>query len=117
MQLIIIVVLSLVTFRLSRLIVQDTIFKEVRERVVYWIAHGKVRFDDEGKPTHLPRRMAKWRDKLIKLVTCQYCVSFDVAGIVVLVHHFFVEPLPYPVWMWFAVAGGSLVVWEYIDGS
>ncbi len=117
MQLITVVILSLVTFRLSRLVTHDTIFKEIRERIVYWIAHGKVTFDDQGRPTHLPRRLAKWRDKLIKLVTCSYCVSFHVAGYVVLVHHFFIDPLPNPIWIWFAVAGGSLIFWEYIDGT
>lgn len=117
MQLITVVILSLVTFRLSRLVTHDTIFKEIRERIVYWIAHGKVTFDDEGKPTHMPRRMAKWRDKLIKLVTCPYCLSVWCAGGVTATHHFFVDPLPYPIWVWLAVAGGTLVVWEYTDGE
>jgi hypothetical protein len=111
------IIMSFATMRLSRLVVKDDIFREWRQKLVYWLANGKAYFDDDNVLQHTSRRLPKWRDKLVKLATCPYCVSVWLAGFMTIAWHFVVDPLPAPVFVWLAVCAGSLVVWEYVDGD
>lgn len=112
------IIMSFATMRVSRLVVKDTIFKEWREKLMYWLAHGHATFDEEtGAIKHTTRRLPLWRDKLVKLATCPYCVSVWVAGFMTIAWHFVVDPLPAPFFVFLAVAAGSLIVWEYVDGG
>jgi hypothetical protein len=93
-----VVVLSLVVYRVTRFIIEDTIWERSRERMQNWLA----------------LRMTLWGDKLYELSTCPYCVSPYVAAVTVAVTAQFVN-VPDPVLVWFAVLGGSMVVWRFVE--
>ena len=111
------VIMSFATMRVARFVVKDDIFKEPRQKFLYWLAHGKVTFNEHGAVEHKDRRLAKWRDKLVTLASCPYCISVWCAGIMTIVWHFVVSPLQAPVFVWLAVCAGALVVWEIVDGE
>lgn len=113
MPLTLLVVLSLVSYRVTRLIVLDHLFDGARETVVAkWILRC-------GDMAYLPFALADetrplWRRKLATLLTCQFCSSAYVsAGAVTITDAY--TSVPLPVWAWLAVWSGGLLAWRIIE--
>jgi len=94
-------VLSAVTYRVSRFLVLDTLIDEPRN----WVL------------SKLEMKQGLFFAKLIDLIGCPYCITIWVSAAIVAVHHFLVQALPVPVWTWLAVATGSLVLWNLVDSE
>lgn len=96
----IIIVLSLVTYRVTRFLLLDSLIEVTRDRVYTWLE------------TH-PNRFTM---KLVELIRCPYCITIWVAaGAVVATIMFTDASVPMPVFAWLAVAAASLVWWRIID--
>lgn len=91
-------VFSLVTYRLTRMVILDTLFDTPR----IWF-HG-----------WLLGRTGRLRAKVYELVTCPFCISVWIAGVVVAAATIW-RPVPDPVWVWLASAAGSLMVWRFVE--
>lgn len=91
--------LSLVSYRVTRFVVIDTIWEDTRRKL-----HIKVL-------GYQPRR---WRDKLHELLTCPYCISVWIAAGTVIVADWFAS-VPLPVLSVPAVAAGTVVLWRVIE--
>ena len=93
-----IVMLSLATYRVGRFILLDKLIDVPRIRV-----HG-----------FLLGKTSWWRSKLYDLITCPYCITVWLsAGMVVVAD--FTMSVPSPFLTWLAVAGGCLIPWNYIE--
>jgi len=93
------ILLSLVTYRVSRFIVLDTLWEKSRDRFAAWL---EVRDNIAA-------------DKFGELIGCPFCVSVWVAAGSVGATALFVDPVPMPVWVWLATATLALVWWAVID--
>lgn len=92
------VTLSLVTYRVARLIRDDLIFDAPRARLYGWLITGG------------------WlRRKLHELISCSFCLTIWIAAGAVLLTLPFAS-VPLPVWTWLASAAGSLIVWYIVEG-
>ena len=90
-----IIVASLITYRITRLLITDTIIDTPR----IWfhqILLGKT---------------GKFRMWFYELITCKFCLSVWIAAATVAVLNIWL-PVQAPVAMWPAVAAGSLLVWK-----
>lgn len=97
-MIILLILMSLVTYRITRFVIDDTLIDLFRERL-----HMRLL----GKP-------GWWRDKAYELTTCPYCLSVHVAWMTVLITMIWVS-VPLPVLMWLAVSGGAMVVWRTVE--
>ena len=95
-----IALLSLATYRVTRLIVSDTIWHVWRTRLHAFILGTK--------------KHSVWRDKLQELISCPYCISVWVAAALVAVTDQYTS-VPLPVAAWGAVAAGALVTWRWVE--
>lgn len=95
-----VVLLSLACYRVTRLVVKDTIIDGFR----IWL-HTAI----------LGRKPRLWREKLQELVSCPFCISVWIAGALTLLADHYVGSLPLPFAVWGAVAAGSLVAWRIIE--
>jgi hypothetical protein len=92
------VLLSLTTYRVTRLLVSDKITESVRERVALWAEyrwqskHAVVDADDP-----------EWKSKLAYFITCPWCVSIWVGGFLVLAADM-VTSVPLPALTWAATS-------------
>jgi hypothetical protein len=92
------VVLSLVTYRIARFLILDTLIDTPR----IWIHQVII-----GKPK-------AWRMNLYELITCPYCLTIWIAAAVVIIADGFYS-VPAPIGMWLATATGSLIAWKIIE--
>jgi hypothetical protein len=99
------VIWSAATYRVTRLIVLDTLIEEPRDKVMDWLE----RYKGERRPA--------WKQKLSELLGCPYCVSAYVSAGVLVAHRVIVGSFPVPVWFWLAVWTGGLVIYAYIDSE
>lgn len=90
-----IIVASLITYRITRLLVTDTILDTPR------IWFHQILLGKTGK-------IRLW---FYELVTCKFCLSVWIAGLTVLILNQWL-PVAAPVAMWPATAAGALVVWK-----
>lgn len=84
------VVAVLASYRLTRLVNEDTIIDRPRS----WFYMKAPTFFAE-------------------MVACPFCVGFWIAGLVVVAINFF-TPVSLPVLYWFGTAGGSALIYELI---
>ena len=98
---VLLIVLSAVTYRVSRFIILDTLIDEPRN----WVM-DKL----EMRPNLLT-------SKLIDLLGCPYCITIWVSAAVVAITSAVGYDMPLPVWSWLAVASGALVVWNLVDSE
>jgi hypothetical protein len=99
---VLLIVLSAVSYRVSRFLLLDSLIDETRNSVLEWLEMHPNRFTL----------------KLLELLGCPYCVTIWVSAATVGVTALFVEdPIPMPVWTWLATATGSLVFWRWIDSE
>jgi hypothetical protein len=99
--LILIVILGLVTYRVSRFIILDTLIEGWRDVFHSWLL---------SKPK-------LWRVKLEELLGCPFCVSIWVSAGACLLTRWLVGSFAMPVWVWLGAATVALVVWEIIDAE
>ena len=99
--LVLLLVMSAVTYRVSRFIVLDTLIDEPRNWVLSWL---------EMRPNIVTA-------KLIDLLGCPYCITIWVSAATVATTVAVGYDLPVPVWTWLAVATGSLVLWNVVDSE
>lgn len=98
---VLLVVLSAVTYRVSRFIVLDSLIDEPRNWVLSWL---------EMHPNGLT-------NKLHELLGCPWCVTIWIAAGVVAIQDQLIDGMPVPIWAWLAAATGSLVFWGIIDNE
>lgn len=94
-----VILLGLVTYRVSRFIVLDSLIDAQRD----W-AFAK-----------LETRTSWWAEKLYELITCPYCITIWVAAGATVATRMFVGSFPMPVWVWLGAATVSLVAWRIVD--
>ena len=95
------VLLALGAFRITRLLVLDSIIDAQRTYL-----QCKIIGDKDPVP---PRR-----EKLYDLTTCSWCVGWWVSGAFVLAFEILVG-LPTPLLWWPAVAGAAQLAWTYAE--
>ena len=111
---------SAVVYRVSRFIVLDTMIEGTRDRFTAWLQTWP---DNEGRRRVINKDetpwllIPLWRRKIVELVSCPWCVTVWVGGIVTLLTHFIVEPVPAPVWWWLAISSLALVIWAITDSE
>lgn len=98
---VLLVVLSAVTYRVSRFIVLDTLIDAPRNWVLSWL---------EMHPN-------MFTNKLLELLGCPWCITIWVAAGAVAIQDQLIDGMPVPIWAWLAVATGSLVFWGIIDNE
>lgn len=101
-----IVVLSLVSYRVTRFALDDTLLEEWRWKLQDWLRGGPP--NTAGPPPAL------WRQKLLSLTDCPYCLSVHIAGWAVVITNQ-LQPVPVPVWAWLAVSGLCMAWWRLIE--
>lgn len=98
-MLIFFVLLSFAVYRVTRFCIEDNLIVEPR----MWVLN-KV----NGRGDKM------WRAKLNYLLRCPFCLSaWFTAGAIVLLNHW--TSVPLPVLLGFAVWGGSMAVWRYVE--
>lgn len=103
------IILSFVVFRVSRFIVHDTLIDEPRAWVMHKLGgHYKV------KPTG-EVYMPKWREKLLDLIQCQWCIGIWVAAATTAVADQFTS-IPLPALFALGIAGLSSFLWTNAPG-
>jgi len=104
--LVVIVVLSLVVYRVTRFLIEDTLIDAprmwLRKRIVGNVVGVAV---SNTKP---------WRAKLIELSECPYCLSVWVSAATVLVAAL-TSNVPLPFWVWLGTCGGAMLVWSTVE--
>lgn len=87
--------LSGVTYRVTRFLMLDLLIEEPRQQLFAWLA-----------------KHPNWATvKLQELMVCPWCVSVWVAGAAVLLTIPFAS-VPLPVWVWLASSAGCMVLWQ-----
>lgn len=94
----ILLVLSLATYRLARFLILDSLIATPR----IWLHQVLL-----GKAS-------KVRRYLYELINCPYCMSIWIAAAMVAITDRYTS-VPMPIFMWLAVSAGSLVAWNYIE--
>lgn len=99
------VVLSLVTYRLSRFIVLDSLIDGTRDRAYERLTS--------------PDRLSTFRLKLVDLLTCNFCITIWVSAVVCAGWAWIDGHWPgwAFIYVWLAVAAGALLPWAYIDSE
>ncbi len=99
--LLVIAIMSAVTYRISRFIVLDTLIEGVRDKLVDW----------------LERHPRFFWTKFKELIGCPYCVTIWISAVVVWAQNVFVAPVELPIWAWLSVATGSVMIWSFVDSE
>jgi hypothetical protein len=89
---VLVLVLSAVTWRVTRFLILDTLLDTPRDWVHLWL--------QTPHPT-------RWVYALK--------IKVWVAAGAVLLTRPFVDGIPLPVWTWLAVATGAMIIWDYVD--
>lgn len=117
-----IVVLSLVTYRCTRFIIDDALIdaqrcwvqKKIAGRQGSEVGPPRGSFPICGKLIYVVPTAA-WRAKLLELLDCPYCVSVWVALGSVMSARLAGPGVPQPFWVWLATAGGTMFWWKLIE--
>ena len=89
---------SLVSYRLTRFVHSDTILDEIRDRFQIWLV----------------TKEKLWADKIYELSACPYCISvYTSAGTVLAARHY--QDFPMPFYVWLAVCGLTMVIWRVVE--
>jgi len=92
-----IAVLSLVTYRVTRFFITDSLIEAPRASIYGWLLAGRG-----------------LRLKVYELLTCPFCFSVWVAAGATATADAYVS-VPLPVFVWLAACSGSLIVWRWIE--
>lgn len=93
------VLMSLACYRATRLVVKDSIASGPR----IWLHTALY-----GK------RPRVWREKLVELISCSFCISFWIAGALVWAVDINTS-VPLPALQWAAVSAGSVLTWRLVE--
>lgn len=88
----VVVLIALTTYRLTRLIVDDRISKPVVDRVQEWAERRWI-----AKRPDSDTNSDQWQSSVAYLFSCPWCVSVYVAGAVTVVVDAWFEPVALPV--------------------
>lgn len=107
-----VVLMSLTTYRGTRLATTDTIFDRPRDAVRWFFENRFMRKQSEEKIRELGDS-DEWHSKLAYFVGCPWCASIWVGGLVTLATMLTVG-VPYPLLVWPATSAvtGLLASWE-----
>lgn len=108
--LVLIIVLGLVTYRVARFLVLDTLIDGTRDKVIDWLERRQGQAQEADKSSLL------W-EKLIDLIGCPFCITIWVSAGATLLTYFIVDTFAMPVWVWLATAAFALIPWNYIDSD
>ena len=98
-----VLLLSLVAFRVTRFILEDSLIEEPRE----WLRRKLI-----GIPKGINVPMPVWRRKLLEIIECPWCMTVWVsAGTVGLASVTWDAPRPPLFWEWLAVCAGSVILY------
>jgi hypothetical protein len=116
-----IAILSLVTYRVTRLFIEDSLFDKPRERWYRWVlgslAKTDVDYIIESKDIEpFEDLLPIWRLKLYQLTTCPFCFSVWVAAFATLFTNQ-VLSVPLPLWVWVGSAAGAMIVWKIAEDA
>jgi Protein of unknown function (DUF1360) len=115
------VALVFTVYRLTRLVVGDSLFEGTRERFANWAFDPKGAYRpviaDDGE---VRERLTLVRGKFADLVTCAYCLSVHLSLWVYLVwvlvmNRWAHTPLLEHAIGWMALAGGTCALWRYLE--
>lgn len=98
---------SLAVYRVTRFIIRDTLIDELRQKVQVTLSGGYVQRNGEW-------RLSKWRQKLLELIGCPYCVSIYIAGATVLAT-WCRRGTRLPLVQWPAMSAAALVAWRIVE--
>jgi hypothetical protein len=102
-----VLLLSLVAFRVTRFILEDSLIEEPRE----WVRRKLI-----GMPSSMAKPMPVWRRKLLEIVECPWCMSVWVsAGTVALAFFTWDAPRPPLFWEWLFVCGASIILYHLAE--
>jgi len=96
MEMWLLVVISLLVYRVNRLIIRDTIFDKPRAAFINWA---------------LPRRGGS---AVVDLITCPFCLGVWVSAVATAVASH-ITTVPLPMFVWLASAAGSMIAWRIIE--
>jgi hypothetical protein len=94
----IILVASLITYRITRFLISDSLIATPR----IWLHQV------------LLGRVGRVRQKVYELINCPYCLSVWIAAGVIVGLDMFVS-VPLPVAAWLATCAGCMMVWAYVE--
>ena len=98
------IILSAVTYRITRFAILDSLIETTRHRFFEWLND--------------PEKVSSFRLKVLDLLTCPYCLSVWVAAGVT-AYWWAITDLPWSWWPigWLATAGGSLCYYAAVDSE
>lgn len=116
-----IVLLSFVTYRVTRFALEDSMLARQRIWLQAHILGIRTKDDrilkdayelaqDQDDP-----EIAGWRLKLYELSDCPFCFGVWVSAGAVALTDWQVS-VPLPVWVWLAGSTGSLIIWRWVEG-
>ena len=101
---------ALLVYRVSRFIISDELIDGTRKKILH-----RLEASEPGTPTLRGNPREFFKDKAWSLLQCPYCVSMYVGGGTVLIHLWWLDGLPYPVWWWLGICAGALIVWTIVE--
>lgn len=111
------IVMAVATYRVTRLVVGDTIWEGWRDKFKQWAyvdPENHVWRKIPGRPW-----LTFWRGKLADLVTCPFCISVWIAGFMYVALKT-ADGWDGTSWVehgvaWMAVAGGAIMIWNLVE--
>lgn len=108
------VVLSLVTWRITRFTSLDSLIKEPRDWLEGWLLKGDTYFEDDIEwPFNV------WKRKALQWLRCPWCQSVWIAAGVL--GFWCLISWMWPGWefmlWWLAIAGASMIPYQYTDAE
>lgn len=110
-----IVLLSLVVYRVTRFLIEDSLIEAQRNMVRRFILWGgPKRIIPDSEIPKFGNEQRGWRGKLYELTSCRFCLSIWIsAGAVALTD--WQTSVPLPVWVWLAAAAGAVMIWRWVE--
>jgi hypothetical protein len=108
------IVLIGVVWRVTRFITKDDLIEGTRKKVLAWLEKWKAPDDPDYRKGLTTDLLAF---KAWTLLTCPWCVSIYISAATLVAYRIFVDDVPMPIFMWLAIAGFSLVPYNYLDGE
>lgn len=128
MALYIVAVMVFANARVTRFIIADDLWKELRESIVDRLKHPAIaghrgRHPQTDEIEYKGRRRMYLHLKLADLLTCPWCVSVYLSAAMLVVSrqaeiHFGwgIDSIPLPLWTWLALSMASVLLIEITDG-
>lgn len=105
-------ILVFASFRLTRLLVYDSITEWIRRPFHRYIEHET---EDGEVETYIEVKGKGLRAFIGELLSCHWCTGFWVSAVVFL--SFFYCPITYPLWIILAISGATALLFEIFHGD